>query len=50
MYQEIYRGHGEREIRLKKNILLAYSGFIELAIEATKYYLEIGISMFITPA
>jgi len=49
MYEEIYKGNDQREKRLKKDILLAYSAFVKLAIEATKFYLNSGISAFSHP-
>lgn len=45
MYKAIYKDPNERNNRLGKAILLAYTGFIELATEATKYYLKTGMSM-----
>ncbi|KAL9625327.1 MAG: hypothetical protein Q9160_000390 [Pyrenula sp. 1 TL-2023] len=49
MYKEIYKEREEWTDRLNKSILLAYTGFIELAIEATKYYLKTDLSMIVIP-
>lgn len=43
MYEEIYGGGDKPNQGLGKAILLAYTGFIELAIEATRYYLDPGM-------
>lgn len=44
-YQDIYSGDDERKRRLDKRTLLAYSGFVELAMKSTRWYLESGSSM-----
>lgn len=46
MYEKIYKGDEALEKRLRKDILLAYSSFVKLAIEGTKFYLDSGISVF----
>jgi hypothetical protein len=44
VYQEIYDEDNELQTDLRKKILLAYMGFIDLAIEITFYYMRGGLS------
>ena len=44
-YQHIYSSSHELDVNLQKNIVLAYQGFIDFCIEASKYYSGSGLRM-----